>query len=155
MNLALDRYADNPIIDELVFWPPRVCRIESVRACNVMFRKPFIEVQMEDGEVFQRHFPRESFARFWAEAWVILDAVTHIRLISDFNFESYRDDDKLRQEVLACRAECIEESMLMFNEGMYAQFLMQYGEDCKNLPQESLRNIAQAKQHLDTSGSGL
>ncbi len=38
MNQVLDHYADNPIIDELVFWPPKTRRIKSVRAASGMFR---------------------------------------------------------------------------------------------------------------------
>ncbi len=151
MNLTLDRYADNPIIDELVYWPPKRHRIESVRACSVLFRKPFIEVEMEGGEIFQRHFARESFARFWAEACVILATITGIKLISDFSFEPIKDPEKLAQEVLACRDECIEESNLMFAEGMYSQFLIQYGEDCKDLPQDAVHKMTQAKQQLGST----
>lgn len=150
MNLVFDRYADNPIIDELVFWPPKTDRIKSVRACCVMFRKPFIEVKLEGGEIFQRHFGRESFARYWAEACVILETITRIELISDFEFEPASDSEQLTQEILACRDECIVESNLMFDQGMYAQFLMQYGEDCKNLPLETIQKIIQAKQQLAT-----
>ena len=148
MNLTLDRYADNPIIDELVCWPPRQHKINSVRACSVMFRKPFIEVEIEQGEIFQRHFMRESFAGYWAEACVILDTITSIKLISDFNFNPLANPEKLAQEVLACRDECIEESNLMFDQGMYAQFLLQYGEDCKNLPRETIEKITYARQQL-------
>ena len=61
MNLALEEFADNPIIDELLRWPPRSERMLSVRACNVMFRKPSFEVKLADGEVFQRHLPRPEF----------------------------------------------------------------------------------------------
>ena len=146
MNLALERHADNPIIDELVCWPPRPCRIESIRACCVLFRKPFIEIQMADGEVIHRHFSRQSFARYWAEACVILELVTSIKLVSDFSFETVSDREKLEREVLANREECIEESEQMYAEGMYHQFLMQYGEDCKNLPPESLQKLTHAKQ---------
>lgn len=148
MNLTLDRYAENPIIDELVYWPPKQHRIQSVRACCVMFRKPFIEVSMEGGEVFQRHFVRDSFARYWAEASVILDTLTNIELISDFEFEPVRDSEKLVQEVLTNRDECIRESNLMFNEGMYEQFLLQYGEDCKNLPPDAAQKISYAREQL-------
>lgn len=104
---------------------------------------------MEGGEIFQRHFARESFARYWAEACVILETITRIRLISDFDFEPLKDVDRLTQDVLANRDECIEESNLMFDEGMYAQFLIQYGEDCGNLPPETVQKIDQAKQHLE------
>ena len=148
MNQVLDHYADNPIIDELVFWPPKTRRIKSVRAASGMFRKPFIEVELEDGEVFHRHFARDSFAQFWAEACVILDTVTSIELISDFSFKPVADSEKLRRQVLATRDECIGESNKMFEECMYAPFLMQYGEDCKNLPNETLEKIAYAKDRL-------
>ena len=148
MNLTLDRYAENPIIDELVFWPPKQNRIQSVRACCVMFRKPFIEVSIEGGEVFQRHFGRESFARYWAEASVILETITTIKLITEFSCEPIDDPDKLEQEVLANRDECIDESNLMFAEGMYQQFLLQYGEDCKNLPAGTMQKITYAREQL-------
>jgi hypothetical protein len=88
MNLALDHLADNPIIDELLCWAPRTRRIKSVRACSTMFRKPFIEVECEDGEVFHRHFARDSFAGYWAEAWVIL--AYHDRIDIRFRFQAGR-----------------------------------------------------------------
>lgn len=148
MNLALDHFADNPIVDELVFWPPKSHRITSVRACSSMFRKPFIEVKLEDGDMFHRHFARDSFAGFWAEACVILGTLTRIELISDFSFKPLAQPGKMEQQVLASRDECIEESNLMYDQGMYAQFLMQYGEDCKNLPADTLQKIAHAKEQL-------
>jgi hypothetical protein len=149
MNLLLDEYGDNPIIDELVFRPPKKQRIVSIRACCVLFRKPFIEVEMEDGEVFQRHFLHESFPESWAEACVILETVTRIKLISEFRFDEVEDRERLVAEVLARRDECIAESNLMFDEGMYAQFLEQYGADCHDLPADAERRIAIARQHLE------
>ncbi len=142
MNLALDQLADNPIIDELVVWPPRNQRIISLRACSVMFRKPFIEVTLADGEVFQRHFPRPSFGKYWAEVVVILETLTRIKLVSDFSFDAVADREELVARVLACRDESIVEADQMFEEGMYAQFLMQFGEDCANLPAEVVQRIA-------------
>ena len=151
MNLLLDEYADNPVIDELVFWPPKTQRMISVRACSVMFRKPFIEVELEGGEVFHRHFARPSFVESWAEACVILETVTSIKLTSEFNFNPVGDRERLVAEVLARRDECITESNLMFDEGMYAQFLQQYGEDCHNLPADAERRIAVARKHLENA----
>jgi hypothetical protein len=148
MNLALDQLADNPIIDELVVSPPRAQRIVSILACCVMFRKPFIEVTLADGDVFQRHFPRPSFSRFWAEAVVILETLTGIELISEFNYETVADRAALVARVLACRDESIVEANRMFDEGMYAQFLMQFGEDCAHLP-------AEVEQRIDTARSKL
>jgi hypothetical protein len=148
MNLALDQLADNPIIDELVFLPPKSARMLSVRACCVMFRKPFIEVVMADGEVFQRHFPRPLFGEHWAEACVILETLTRIKLISDFNFNPLADREELIGRVLTCRDECIAEANQMYEQGFYGQFLSQFGEDCDQLPAEVEQRIAEARNQL-------
>ncbi len=148
MKLALEQLADNPIIDELVYLPLHSRRITSLRACSVMFRKPFIEVTLADGEVIQRHFQRPSFAESWAEACVILETLTGIQLISDFRFNPVADRDKLVARVLACRDECIAEAEQMYEQGMYAQFLLQFGEDCSNLPAEVVQHIDEAKKQL-------
>jgi len=148
MNLALDYLADNPIIDELVFWPPKAQRMIRVRGCSVLFRKPFIEVTMTDGEVFQRHFPRQGFAGYWAEACVILQTLTRIQVVSEFEHEPVADREGLVARVLACREECIAEAGQMFDAGMYAQFLQQFGEDCAGLPEAVQRQIAIARESL-------
>ena len=151
MNLALERYADNPIIDELVCWPPKPQRMKSIRAGNVLFRKPFIEIEMEDGEIFQRQFERDSFAESWAEACVIIETMTDIKLVSDFSFAPVVERARLVADVLANRDECIEESNQMYEEGMFEQFLMQYGEDSANLPEDAVQQIARARQQLGLS----
>ena len=119
-----------------------------MRACCVMFRKPFIEVKMAGGELFQRHFPRPGFAAWWAEARVILEALTAIELITDFSCEPHRDPAGLAREALSVRDDCIAECDRMFAEGMYAQFLMQYGPDCRNLPAEAERKLEIARREL-------
>ena len=152
MNLALDELAENPIIDELVCWPPREQRIVSLRACSVLFRKPFVEVRLADGEVFQRHFARPGFAEHWAEAHVIFATLTRIELISEFNFNPVADRDALVQRVLACRDECIGEADLMYEQGMYAQYLQQFGADCNQLSEEVEARLAHARQQLAEQG---
>ncbi len=61
------------------------------------------------------------------------------------------EPEKLVQQVLQTRDECIAESDLMFEQGMYSQFLMQYGEDCKNLPARALQRIAEAREQLESA----
>ena len=148
MKLAFEELADNPIIDELLFSAPKHQRIVSLRACSVMFRKPFIEVTLADGEVIQRHFQRPSFAESWAEACVILETLTGIKLISDFRFSPVADRDALVARVLACRDECIADAEQMYEQGMYAQFLQQFGEDCANLPAGVVQRIDAAKEQI-------
>jgi hypothetical protein len=148
MKLALEQLSDNPIIDELVSLPLHSRRITSLRACCVMFRKPFIEVTLADGEVIQRHFPRPSFGEHWAEACVILETLTRIQLISDFNFNPLADREELIGRVLTCRDECIAEANQMYEQGFYGQFLAQFGEDCDQLPAEVEQRIAEARNQL-------
>ena len=153
MNLALDHYADNPVIDEIVCWPPKAQKMKSIRACLPIFRKPFIEIEMEDGEIMVRHFLKPSFDRHWAEAMVILETICDIELQSDFQFEPYRDRETLAKKVLATRQECITESNLMYDANMFEQFLYQYGEDCRGLPDEVEQRIVLAKESLKSEGS--
>ena len=154
MNLALEEFADNPIIDELVLWPPRTSRIISIRGCSTLFRKPFIELLLEDGTLNQHHFMREGFAGHWAEAMVILEAITGIKIVSDFDFQPFPDPGELTERVLARRLQCIEESNLMFANNMFEQFLNQYGEDCYALPQDAIERVKVAKAKLAEAGTG-
>jgi len=154
MNLALDQLADNPIIDELLCWPPRAQRMLSLRACSVMFRKPFIEARMADGDLFQRHFARPGFAAHWAEASVILETLTRIEIVSDFSFTPVAERDALVRRVLACRDECIAEADKMYEQGMYAQYLQQFGPDCRGLPAPTEQRIAEARLRLGAEQGG-
>jgi hypothetical protein len=70
---------------------------------------------------------------------------------SDFDFKPLAQSTQLKRQVLETRDECIAESNLMYEQGMYAPFLMQYGEDCKNLPAEAVQKIADAKHRLRTN----
>ncbi len=149
MNLALDRYADNPIIDELVCWPPRPQKVKSLRGCLPMIRKPFIEIEYMDGESRQLHLPKSSFVEFWSEAVVIIGAITDIELISELKFQPVQDKESLIKEVLKSRDECIEESNQMFVGGMFQLFLDQYGANYKNLPADTLKNIADARNRIN------
>lgn len=148
MNLVLERLADNAIIDELVEWPPRVQKIRRIRACLPIFRKPFIEIETADTQISIRHFGKEDFARDWAEACVILQTLSDIELVSDFDFQAWRDADELAGRVLALREQCINESYGLFEQGMFEQFVFQYGEDCRDLPAEVLSRLAEARQAL-------
>ena len=151
MNLALEHYADNPVIDELVCWPPKTHKMKSIRACLPIFRKPFIEIEMVGAETEIRHFPKDSFGQHWAEARVILDTICDVELLSEFEVEPYPDAEILIGKVLAVRHECIRESNLMYDNDMFEQFLHQYGEDCKNLPDEVKQNILIAKKFLKSN----
>ena len=148
MNLALEYFADNPIIDEIVVWPPRAFKISKLRAASSMFRPPFIEIELGNGELIHRHFERSSFAGHWAEACIILEAITTIELVSEFEPPPVADAESLRQRVFEARDECIDECNQMYDEGMYHQYRMQFGPDCKNLPEDTLQRLAHADAAL-------
>ncbi len=103
MNPALDCFADNPIIDELLSCPPALRRMLSVRPCSALFRKPFIEVRMQDGEVFQHRFARDSFAAYRIEACVILQILTTIETVSEFCLAPAANREQLARQALEVR----------------------------------------------------
>ena len=148
MNHTLDQFTDNPIIDELVCWPPRAQAISSIRASAPMFRKPFIEVTLDDGETFSVSFVRENFAHYWAEAKIILETLTAIELISEFRAAEYRGREELVAEILEEKADSMVGAELMFNSGMYQQYLWQFGNDYKGLPDEVVGKLAAAQAKL-------
>lgn len=147
MNHTLDQFTDNPIIDELVCWPPRTRAINSIRASAPMFRKPFIEITLDDGETFSVSFVRENFARYWAEACIILATLTAIELVSEFRVADYSGREALVAEILEEKADSLAGADMMFNNGMYQQYLWQFGKDYKGLSGEVLGkiNVACAK----------
>jgi hypothetical protein len=148
MNLALDEFCYNSIIDDLVEWPPRSQRILTVRGCSTLFRRPFIVVKLADGEFIVHHFARDSFAEHWAEAVVILKTLTTIETISDFDYPACANQADLVAKMLRIRDESIVDSNLMYGHQLYQQFLDQYGEDCKNLPADTVAKIANARSEL-------
>jgi hypothetical protein len=148
MNLVLDRYADNPIIDELVSWPPNPQKVKSLRGCFPMIRKPFIEIEYVGGESIHRHFAKSSFVEFWSEAIVIVGAITDIDLISEFKFPPVQNRENFKNEILESRQECIEESKQIFAAGMFQLFLDQYGANYSGLPADVIRKIAEAKDRI-------
>ncbi|MGB0847465.1 MAG: hypothetical protein ACPGSM_12115 [Thiolinea sp.] len=149
MHHTLDQFTDNPIIDEIVCWPPREKAISSIRASVPMFRKPFIEVTLKDGETSVIPFAKQNFGEYWSEAQVILETLTGIELIAEFQQARRSDHDELVAQVLAERDESIEEVGLMFEHGMYQQYLSQFGKDYKGLPDEVMERIAVAKSKVE------
>ncbi|MFT5502987.1 MAG: hypothetical protein ACI845_000596 [Gammaproteobacteria bacterium] len=149
MNITLDHFAeDNPVIDELVENPPRSRKVISLRASNPIFRKPFIEIELDNGQLIQRHFMKADFAKYWAEAVVILETITTIRVESDFAYTPVSDRENLEQQVLDQRESSISECNEIFGHGWYKVYLQQFGRDCKKLPAETIRNIQKAMQEM-------
>ena len=146
---TLDYFAEqNDVIDELVEMPPRKQKVLLVRACNPLFRTPFIEITLDDGQVIQRKFSRRGFAEAWSEAAVILEAITSIKTESEFDFEPVASEKDLIEEVLQQRQVSIADTNEMFDSGMYKVFLYQFGRDCKNLPADTIRKIHFAQQEM-------
>ena len=148
MNHTLDQFTDNPIIDELVSWPPRSQSICSVRASTPMFRQPFVEITLDDDETITRSFAKGGFTEYWTEAKVILEALTPIKLISDVKVAESIDIDALLTRIHEERDESITEAGFMFDNEMYQQYLWQFGSDYKGLPDQVMQNIAVAQAQI-------
>ena len=149
MRSVFDELGDNAVLDELAgrAFPERAIR--RIRAANVLFRKPFIEIELDSGEVLVRHFERAEFAREWAEARVVLRALTAIELVTDFACPEPANAAQRSAEALAMRNKCIQDCQPMFDNGFYQQYLAQFGPDCRDLPPEITAQLARARRAVD------
>ncbi len=148
MKLALDKFADNPVIDELLCWWDNHKKITSLRASAPMWRKPFIEIGYQDGKINHMHFPKELFIHYWSEAVVVLETLTDIELISEFKCHSLDNREATIKIALSTRAACIRDCDTMFESGFYQVYLNQFGCNCKNLPTEILKKLETAKSRV-------
>ncbi|MGI9318375.1 MAG: hypothetical protein ACR2QW_13685 [bacterium] len=144
MNAVLSRFADNPIIGKIVTWPPGRHKIKMMRGSLPILRKPFIEVEYENGQIQSFSFSKHGFAEFWAEAVVILETVTDIEIVSEINFPPLDTRSDLVEQLLADKQECISDSVEMFDADMFALFLDQFGKNCKDLPDDLKQKIDKA-----------
>ena len=150
MKLALDRFADNPVIDELICWIDSNRPIKSLRACAPIWRKPFIEIEYRNlKKIDHMHFSKELFIHYWSEATVILDTLTDIELISEFKCHSIANRQATVETILSTRNACIIECDAMFESGIFRVYLDQFGVNCKNLPEDTRQKIKSASANLD------
>ena len=148
MNIVLDKFTDNPIIDELVCQRSHLHKIKSLRASCTLWRKSFVEINHDGGKLDHMKFDREGFVTDWAEATVILQTLTDIKLMAEFDYRPPADKDILIAKVLHARDQCIEECQTMFDSGFYQVYFNQFGHNCKGLPGETLKNIQAAREAL-------
>ncbi|MCP4432534.1 MAG: hypothetical protein GY806_16285 [Gammaproteobacteria bacterium] len=150
MKLALDRFADNPVIDELICRTDTNWAIKSLRACAPIWRKPFIEIEYSNSKkIDHMHFAKELFIHYWSEATVILETLTDIELISEFKCHSISNRKATVETILSTRNACIRECDNIFESGIFQVYLDQFGPNCKNLPDDSLQKIKTARANLD------
>ena len=143
MNLLLDEYADNPIIDEVVYWPPkcvqRVVAKESPRGVDVVFEdrnKHFTSFENLD---------EASFYNWWQEASEILKLVTNIEVIGSEAKADKNFSEKLASELLQRRGELIESCLSKYqahenDEFAKYWFVEQFGFNCSKLP-ETIKKV--------------
>ena len=148
MRAVLEYFDDNAVIDELLTCVSGRQRIISIRACMPMLRKPFIEIKLQGAADVIRHFPRPAFIRQWAEAKTILETLTDIDLISEFELTVPPDAQRTAQEALSTRDQCIEECDAMFQAGLYRQYVDQFGANCRDLPQTTQHRLKEAQEAI-------
>ena len=148
MKLALDKFSDNPIIDEILDCMDNTRVISSIRASRPMWRKPFIEIEYITGTPDHRHFMKDSFNRYWADAEVVLETLTNIQLMSEFDSGAVNNKEAMVETILSTRNACIRECEPMYEAQLYQVFVDQFGSNYKNLPTETLSKIETAKKAL-------
>jgi hypothetical protein len=148
LNLALDNFADNPIVDELVYWPPKGSAVTSVVCSALTDEETTLCIKYRDGRELVQRFPTERILPHWPEAVVVVEALTDIKMISDIDHPPVENAENLADAALKHRDQCIEVSLGMFDEGMYELFLEQYGANHKNLPPDVIEKIALARREM-------
>jgi len=113
-----------------------------------LFRQPFVEITLDDDETITRSFGKGGFTEYWTEAKVILEALTPIKIISDVKVAESIDIGALQARIREERDESITEAGFMFDNGMYEQFLWQFGRDYKGLPDHVMQKIEVAKAQI-------
>ncbi len=149
MNLLLNEYTDNPVIDEVVYWPPK-----DVRKI-VAKRKPLgIEVEFSDNTKHFTPFKKAevvTFLSWWREAQEILSMVTNIDLVDEISSESVDTySEELAQTILKRREELINECITRLrghenDEFTKSWFTEQFGFNFANLPKH-IEEIVQNAQ---------
>ena len=148
MKLTLDKFADNPIIDELLCWWDSSKKIVALRASAPLWRRPFIEISYAGNSINHMHFPREMFIHYWSRAVIILDALTDIKLESEFKHHPVEERETLEKTIASTHEACIRECEGMFESGFYKVYLDQFGSNCKNLPEEVIAKLEKARSEL-------
>lgn len=150
MKLALDRFGDNPIIDELLNWMEKNQAIKSLRACAPIWRKAFIEIEYQHpSKMHHMHFPKELFIHYWSEASVILETLTDIDLNAEFKYQTPENRPATVETILSTRNACIRECDSMFESGLYQVYVDQFGANCKDLPDETLAKLEMARHNIN------
>ena len=143
MNLLLDEYAYNSVIDEVVYWPPK-------RIKRVLFQviPRGVEVVFEDDA---KHFTsfegvdQASALKWWQQAREILILVTNIEVVDSLAPPEKMYCTQLEREVLARRNELIDECLAKYrrfeNDAFTNNWLVdQFGFNCSGLT-ENVRSI--------------
>ena len=148
MKLTLEKFSDNPIIDELLCWWDSAKKIKGLRASAPLWRRPFIEISYEDGSINHMHFPKEMFIHYWSRAVIILDKLTDINLESEFKHHPVEERESLEKVISSTLDGCIRECEGMYDSGLYQVYLDQFGLNCRDLPDEVKAKLQTARQEL-------
>lgn len=146
MNLLLDEYADNPVIDEVVYWPPK-CVLRIIEK-----KSPFgVEVIFNDNSRHITTFEnmdKANFQMWWQEAHEILELVTNIEVIGSMSKSEREISEESESKIFNRRNELIQSCLSKYqgyenDEFTKNWFVEQFGFNCSNLP-ESIKSVLDA-----------
>ncbi|GAB2881193.1 hypothetical protein ACCI51_19350 [Microbulbifer echini] len=137
MNLLLDHFACNPIIDELVYWPPRkILRVQFDIVGHGM------EVEFEDEAVYTMPLSNRDISNWLDEALYLIATQTDIEVVfknKKYNLLDTQDQTELKLEVERKKAELISSTLEKFKESPNDPYTRQwiaeqFGFNYRNLP---------------------
>ena len=163
MNAALEKFAHNFIIDEIVYWPPREKRLVRIEreipkagTCRVILKfddKSDEQIEIERG-CFEEHW-NEAIAVFTA----LLDLDGDLSPLTDSEIQSLeraRQDfvtkrrEQISRDALRIKQQALRDAKGLFDAGEYNQFLQQIGPDHKDMPRDIEKRISIAAHKTQT-----
>jgi hypothetical protein len=155
MNAALDNFAHNPIIDEIVYWPPRQKRLVRIEREISEDGSCRVTLMFDDKTNDLIEIERGYFEEHWNEAIAVFTTLLNIggdlSPLTDGEIQSLesarqesgaRQREQISRDALRVKQQALRNAKGLFDAGEYDQFLQQFGPDLKDLPPEIEKRIS-------------
>lgn len=163
MNSVLEEFAHNPIIDEIVYWPPRRKRLLRIERDIPASGNCRVTLKFDDKSTEIVEIKRGGFELHWNEAIAVITALLKIegdlRPLSKAEIDSLEADrqeiearkrDQISKDVFRLKQQALQYAKELFDAGEYDLFLQQFGPDTSDLSPVFEKRIAIAIKKIQT-----
>lgn len=119
MNAVLEKFAHNPIIDEIVYWPPREKRLTRIERDVPTTGSCFVTLFFDDMTTEVVVIGRGCFESHWNEAVAVLTAVLNVAGdLAPLSVAETESLERARQEFQASQRELVSRDSLRIKQQM-------------------------------------